>query len=112
VQVLRQQIIEPFQISAIRRQQKGANDLFEGEMPLHLHEFVAVQSREVEVGTAQRHGSFELLDEVTVSVGENGAVLQKIYDCSVESILHELRQGPEGHGFSFLGWGDGLMPAI
>jgi hypothetical protein len=83
-------------------------------MALHLHEFVSLQSREVEVGTAQRHGSFELLDEVTVSVGENGAVLQKIYDCSVESVLHGLRQGPEVHDFSFLRMKAilGLMAAI
>ncbi len=47
-------------------------------MPLHLHEFVAAQSGEVEVGTAQRHGSLKLLNEVAVSVGKNGAVLQNL----------------------------------
>lgn len=80
-------------------------------MALHLHEFVSLQSREVEMGTAQRHGGVELLDEVSVSVGENGAIVQKIDDGSVESFLHGRRQGPEVHGFSFLGWGDALVPA-
>ncbi len=60
---------------------------------------------------AQQLGGLELFDEVAVSVGENGAVLQKIYDCSVESVLHGLRQGPEVHGFSFLEFNDGLVPA-
>lgn len=80
-------------------------------MPLQLPKFFAVQSREVEVGTAQRRGSIELLDEVTVSVAENCAVPQEIYDSSVEFVLHGQRERAEIHDFSFLELNDGLGPA-